>query len=383
MIAADYISRRLNLFESIKSPNSLIIVYGKYPLKRNPKLQYHFSQFSDMIYLTGYTQPGGVLTIQKVSNDITSTLFLPKPNPFDEIYHGYHLPFDEAIKQTGVQKVVPINELNDWIKTNTPKFQQIFCSFPVHQQPHNFKYHPLAPYLDKLRVYKTPKEISLIRTACSITEKAMSNALSTVKPGLIERQIASRFELYCYNHGATDLAYPIVAASGTNATYMHYLDNNCILKEGDCFMMDAGCEYNSYASDYTRTVPIGKVPNVHLELLEMVNDIKDVLKSRTKRKMYQNLKAIHIDCERMLLDGLKGFGVNLNQHQLNEVFPHWVSHFIGIDVHDCDEIPYEYPIKKGTVFSIEPGLYFHVNNKNIPMELRGIGCRFEDTVIIE
>ena len=155
------------------------------------------------------------------------------------------------------------------------------------------------------------------------------------------------------------------------------------MQNGECLMMDAGCEYMNYASDFTRTVPIGKISEAHSDLLDMIDEIKDILVRKSKQGQIYSLGHLHRMSEEMMLKGLKQFGVHLNINQLREYYPHGVSHWIGLDVHDCDTIGYGFKLQKGCVFSVEPGIYFPENCSDVPKELCGIGCRFEDTVIIE
>ncbi|KAK8878260.1 Xaa-Pro aminopeptidase 3 [Tritrichomonas musculus] len=383
MIASDFIDRRLRLFNLLKNKQASVIIYGRNVLKRSPSVRYQFNQFSDLVYLTGYTRPGGILTIHEQDGKPFSTLYLPPRIPYEEMWEGFRTPFEEAQKFSGVDKVLPTSELEYWIARRIQTPSLIFSSAPPHQKRHSPKFQSISQYIDLLRIIKSPKEISLIKKACEISKAAHNISLSIAKPGVSEAQVASRFKLECIERGATGFSYPIVCASGKNATSLHYIENNKIMKEGECLMMDAGCEYMNYASDFTRTVPIGKISEAHSDLLEMVDEIKNFLVRKAQKGQIYSLGLLHHLSEDMLMRGLTQFGLKLNINQLREYYPHYVSHWIGLDVHDCDSIGYDFKLKKGCVFSVEPGIYFPEDSLDIPKELRGIGCRFEDTVIIE
>ncbi|OHT15369.1 putative Xaa-Pro aminopeptidase 3 [Tritrichomonas foetus] len=383
MIADDFILRRNNLLKLIRNPKAGVLIYGRNVLKRIPTVQYNFNQFSDIVYLTGYTRPDGALTIDIRDGKPYSTLYLPPRIPHEEMWEGKRTSFEDAQKLSGVDRVLPMCELEGWIARKSSDPQNVFQSSPPLQRVFNSKFQSLAKYMDVLRVLKSPKEIEIIKKACEISKIAHQISLHQVAPGIRESQIASRFYLECIERGASGLSYPTVCASGTNALCLHYIENNKIMKEGECLMMDAGCEYENYSSDFTNTVPVGKVPTAHLDLLEMVNDVKDFLVRKVKKGQIHSLGQLHNESEELLIRGLKQFGVKMDKRTIGKYYPHGASHWIGMDVHDCDTIGYGFPIQKGCVFSVEPGLYFPFGSPEIPTELHGLGCRFEDTVIIE
>lgn len=383
MLSKDYTERRIKLFNLLRNKRASILIYGRNALKRIPSVKYPFNQFSDLIYLTGYTRPGGALTIHEKYGKPYSTLYLPPRIPYEELWEGFRTSFEDAQKFSGVDAVLPISDLENWVAPRLQDPYQVYTSMPPHQKKHSSKFRSISQYIDILRIIKSPKEISLIKKACEISKIAHKISLSIAKPGISEGQVASRFKLECVERGATGFAYPVVAASGQNALSLHYIENNKIMKNGECLMMDAGCEYMNYASDFTTTVPIGKISEAHSDLLEMMEEIKNVLVKKSKKGQVYSLGHLHSLSEEMMLKGLTQFNVHLNKKKLQEYYPHGVSHWIGLDVHDCDTVGYGFQLRKGCVFSVEPGIYFPENSPDIPKELCGIGCRFEDTVIIE
>lgn len=380
---SEYIKRRGRLFDLLKVKDPTVVVYGRDPILRLPSVHYKFDQFADMLYFTGYDKPYGVLGMKKTGEKIESTLFIPERNYTEELWNGFRTSFEEAQKTSGVTYVRPITEFPEWRLRNMNNPNNVFTSsFPQVRETE--KFNNLRQYADLLRVIKSRKEIELIQKACDISRKGHIKSMSTVKPGVSEAQIASRFALKCYELGATGLSYPTVCASGDNALCLHYLENNTIIKDGTCVMMDAGCEYYHYTSDFTRTVPAGKVPQIHLQLLDMVEFVKDYLVKLVKKGSVSNLYQLHGESEQMFMKELKSFGFKkMDLGLLRKFYPHGISHWIGLDVHDADTVSHSFKLQTGCVFSVEPGLYFPKNNHNVPEELRGIGCRFEDTVIMD
>jgi Xaa-Pro aminopeptidase len=375
--AKDFKERRTQLLNLIKEPIAMAVIYGRELLMRSPTIPIEFNQYSDLVYFTGYTRPSGTLVMLKNYNVEKSVLFLPE----NDYCENYINSFEDTKKLSGVDAIRPIAELNDFLKKNASG-SQVYCSFPPHQSGFS-PFKQLSFLTDQLRVVKSPKEIELIKKACEITTKSLSAALSKAKPGIIERDIEAEFILQNAKQGASRVAYPTVVASGSNALCLHYLDNNKQICDGDVVMMDAGCEYQNYASDFTRSICVGKVPELHKAVLEMVNWTKEFLVLNAKAHKFQSLEHIHVMSEQLLINGLKELGMNVNQQQIRSLYPHGCSHWIGLDVHDADSIPYNYQLRKGNVFSIEPGLYFDPLNPIVPKEFAGLGCRFEDTVILE
>ena len=379
----EYSQRRVKLFEEIHDHGAKVLVYGRESLLRMPGVRYEFDQSSDMIYLAGYTRPGGALTIEEKNGNIHSTLFLPPKVPYHKAYEGVHTSFDEAKKVSGVDEVLPMTQLHSWVVKNAVNPRSIYASCPPQQNPHHRDFLSLARYIDFVRVIKSQKEIELIKKANSIAQKALNNVCESIQPGESEAQIAAHLKLKCFEYGATGISHPIVAASGRNTIILSYFENSRILNENEPLLMNVGCEYNHYSADITKTVAAGKLPVDQLGMMQMVVDIKDLLIKYVKQGSIYSLGFLQQTCQKMMLRGLREFGMDIDLHELFRFFPHPVSTWIGIDTQECLTVKDDFPFTKGCVFSIEPGFYFPPNAKGVPKDLRGLGCRFGETVIIE
>jgi Xaa-Pro aminopeptidase len=383
MLARDFALRRAQLFDSIAKSNAKIIIYGRPSLMRMRTIAYGHPPASDLVYLTGYDLPGGALTMQQQRGNLFSTLFLPPPNPKRPVLTGLRMPFDEAQQRSGVDSVLPDSELDGWVRRHATSPDSVYSSCPTHQKPHSRHFHSLAPYIEAMRVFKSPKEIDMMKRSASIALSAHAKLRPTLRAGDREFHVAARFNVYSAELGATGVPYPVVAASGRSALCLRYLDKGNVLKEGDCILIDAGAEYQHYASDFSRTWPIGKILKSHQAVLDMVDDTKRQLVQKVKAGECASLTELNRHCQSILQKGLRAFGLNLDPGELRKIHAHPVSHWIGLDVHDCWSVPFETPLRKGCAFSVEPGLYFQMDNPIVPAELKGLGCRFEDTVILE
>ena len=379
----EFIQRRDHLLDAIPSKYATVLVSAREVQKRIPTIPYKFRQHSDMLYLSGYEKPSGVLAMTKSGYQYSSILFLPPPDKEAEMWEGFRTPFDEAKKISGVHKVLPIFEFKEWLRKNLIQHRTVYESAPYQQQRIIKDSIQLSPIIDQFRVIKSPAERALIKKACQITQDATFQVLKDVKPGMYEGEVAENFRLEAIKHGATGFAYEINSASGENALCVHYTDNNKIIKNGTTLLFDAGAEYQHYASDFTQTIHVGDIPKPHLDILLMVNDIKDTLVRECKIGSFINFHHVQSRCRTMLANCLKKFGMKTGFSEMRELFPHECCHWLGLDVHDTPSISNEYELKPGTVFTVEPALYFNPSNPNVPKELAGLGIRFEDTIIYE
>lgn len=376
----DFIKRRQKLMNLIPLNKVNIVIHGRKMLKRSHTIPIPVSQTSDMLYLTGYERNDGMLIICKDGNKNVSKLFLPPPSKEEEFFGGFRTKFDDAKKISGVDSVLPICDINDHLDALRG---EILCSFPPHQSvTHSFK--PLGPYIDLLKVIKSPQEIELIKRASMISIEGHKEVHSLIKPGMTEKQAEYIFLKKCVDLGATGFAYPVIAASGSNALCLHYIENNCKIKDGTVFKMDAGCEFHHYSSDITTTIPIGKIPKMQMDAIEMTRMVKDNLVRMAKEHQFVSLEHIHYTSENMFIKYLKEFNIDVSRSDLRRIYKHACSHFIGIDVHDCDSLPFNHKLERGNVFSIEPGLHFSPDcGLVLPPDLVGLGCMFEDTVCLD
>lgn len=384
MLATDYILRRAKLYKLLPK-NSIVVIYARNLLKRTPTIPYCFDQFSDFLYLTGQTQPRGVLTMCTKNNILESSLFVPQINREQQMWSTRsNVDFKQAQKISGVDTILPLSEFPAWIADHITQSTapNVFSSFPPQQSPkHPFR--TISPFIDQLKVIKSNKEIELIKKASAITLESMNETLETVKPGIFERQIAARFEYMCVKRGATGLACPIECKSGSNALITQNIEKASKLKEGEILLINGGCEYQNYASAFSRSVPIGKVNPAIDAALKIVERIKTDLVSLVKANKVDTLQNLHDVANKKLMKGLKELGVNVDNNGLAQYSQNKVSHWVGLDFDDSTTIPNTFKLKKGCVFTVEPGLYFHSSNPNCPKELQGVGIKFGDTVIIE
>ena len=231
-----------------------------------------------------------------------------------------------------------------------------------------------APIMHDLRATKHSIEVDLMQHACNITEKGFRRVLKSVKPGIMEYEIEAEYMHEFLVNRSNGFAYEPIIASGKNACVLHYVDNNKVCQDGDIILMDVGAEYANYASDMTRCIPVNgrfskRQKDVYNAVLRVMKKAASMLKPGVLLGDYH--KEVGVIMQSELLDlGL------IDRHDIDKqdpkspvfrkYFMHGTSHFLGLDVHDVGF--FDKPIKKGMVFTCEPGIYILEENLGIRLE---------------
>ena len=244
----------------------------------------------------------------------------------------------------------------------------------------------------KLRLIKSPEEIETIKKAIALTAEAHHQAMRVCKSGMKEYQLQAAMNYVFLDNGASAEAYGAIVAGGNNANTLHYIDNRDELRDGELVLIDAACEWELYASDITRTFPVnGKFTDAQREVYNAVLEVQlrviDAIKPGVKRAWLQHYS------EELLCDALINLGILSGERETlmdakehKKYAPHGIGHWMGLDVHDpcpyVDEEGESLAFMAGMVMTIEPGLYFRVDDESVPEHYRGIGIRIEDDILV-
>jgi Xaa-Pro aminopeptidase len=230
-----------------------------------------------------------------------------------------------------------------------------------------------------------------LREAARISSAAHCEAMRFVKPGVNENQVLGILIGTAHLEGSIREGYNTIVASGPSATTLHYVYNDQVCHAGDLLLIDAGFEKDHYTADITRTFPVsGKFTDVQRRVYEAILKVEVELIAMIKPGiLFKALQETAIDrlTQAMIdLKILKGSKAeNIQALSYRKYYMHGVSHWLGLDVHDVGI--YKTPqdsiaLEEGMVFTIEPGLYFPVNDEALSAEYRGIGIRIEDNVVV-
>ncbi len=393
-----FIQNRKNLSDLLL-PNSIAIINANDLMPTNADGSYPFIQNTDLFYLSGVNQEETVLVLFPDHQDdkFKEILFITETNPQIETWHGRKLSKEEAKELTGIESVYWTNEMEPILNSLILKAENIYINLNEHSRAsieiqsrdyrflmnlkakyplHNYK--RLAPALYVLRMIKSEEEINKIKIACDITEKGFRRVLSFIKPGVFEYEVEAEFAYEFVKNGAR-FAYNPIVASGSGSCVLHYEKNDEICKDGDLLLLDVGASFAYYNSDMTRTIPInGKYSNRQKEVYNSVlrvqkKSIKEIKPGRRLKEIQEfTEEAISEELVNLKLMTIEEYKDKNTKKQITKkYFPHGVSHLLGLDVHDVGEL--NPMIKKGMVFTCEPGIY---------IKEEGIGIRLEDDIYI-
>ena len=385
--------RRDNLF-SLMRENSVAIVFSGVSKIESEDEFYPFSVNTSFFYLTNISQEHSILMMIKGIGERKCYLFIDEYNELKEKWTGRRLTFDEAEQLSGLQNVYSTdnfenmlnlalaNENNQYGTINniyidlSPeiKIDDSLSTLAFRDELEN-KYSQLStldlkPLVTSLRMVKSPFEIEQLRDAISATNLGINKLILSLRPGIMEYELADIFEFFGRGYNRSKLAFPTIVAAGKNATCLHYPTQTSSVRNDDMVLFDLGYKSNGYCADISRTFPVdgvfkgkGKlvyeaVLNCNKAVIEYVHpgltiaDLQEFTKKFLKNECVR-LKLLDVDDE------------------IQKVYYHNVSHHLGLDTHDTSNR--EKPLEEGNVITVEPGLYF--------ADL-GIGVRIEDDVLI-
>lgn len=405
-----YADRRRKLFSQM-AVNSIAVLPGNSLQYRNGDAEYLFRQNSNFYYLTHFCEPDAVLVMIKTDSKEEFILFCKEKNPEDEIWHGPKNGIEEASKDFGADRAYDISELEKWIPTLLEDKDKIYYSLGHHREFDNRMltwvnavraklrsgvhapetWLDLVAIIDNLRLFKDSTEIQCIKKACEISAEAHCQVMKSAAPGKSELALEGAFLQSCYNQGVRAMAYTPIVGGGKNACILHYIQNNQTLQSGDLVLVDAGCEYEYYASDITRTFPVnGKFSSDQKSIYELV--LKSQLSAIEAIRPGLPWHKIQEKILEVLVKGLISLGILkgdpakcIQEKAYQPYYMHSSGHWLGLDVHDSGEYKVQGEwrlLAPGMVFTVEPGLYFTPNTVGLDKRWWGIGVRIEDDILV-
>ena len=248
---------------------------------------------------------------------------------------------------------------------------------------------PARELLGQLRVIKEEAEIRIMREAIQLSAQAHRSLAGLVRPGMSEYEAEAAIDHEFRRGGCAGPAYPTIAASGANATVLHYIRNDRTMNEGDLLLVDAGGEYGGYCADITRTIPVGdSYSGPQREVYETVltaqkSAIDAVRPGVTYGEVHMQALASLVPA--MIEIGLLEGSVDecMESRTYTDYYMHRTSHWLGMDVHDLGSYGQDgdRPLEPGMVLTVEPGIYVS-EGADCPEHLRGIGVRIEDDLLV-
>ena len=403
-----YADRRSKLGAMLPK-NSAVVIAGAAVQYRNADSSHAFRQDSNFWYLTGFNEPESTLVLLiNESKDVQSIAFVPKKDALKEIWDGYRAGPNGAVKDHGFDLAFDNTEIDERLPDLLAGYNQVF--YPVgksqkldadvidwiktarskdrHSSPIDIA--DASSKIGNERLIKDKDEIEIMKKACQISAEAHVEAMKFVKPGMNEQELEAFYQYQFSKRGGRFAAYTPIVAGGENACVLHYVENSKALKDGDLVLVDAGCEFELYASDITRTYPInGKFTSAQLAIYEVVLEAQQ--KSIEAVTVNNNVMDSQIISEKVITQGLIDLGIlNGSMEELHETgafkdfYMHKIGHWLGIDVHDAGDYTEdgEYmKFKPGMITTVEPGIYIS-STANVKDQWKGIGIRIEDNILV-
>jgi len=393
--------------------NSIAIIPAAHEATRSYDTEYKFRQDSDFWYLTGFPEPDAIAVIDPKAKK-PYTLYVRPRDLEMETWFGRRQGVEGAVKNYKADQSFSIDRFAADMAKLLDGHDKLYYRFAVDKAldqqilqylsgqrvrrlktaypPHTIS--DPTPIIGDMRLHKTDKEVALMQRSADIAVEAHVLAMKKVRPGMNEAQVESLMEAYMRDKGASGVAYNSIIGGGDNATILHYVENNMPLKDGDLILIDAGAEYEGYASDITRTFPInGKYSKAQREVYDVVLDVQNQCIEYTKTG--NTVKARQEFSIELLTEGMKKLGLLkgktkdlIKNRSYMKYYMHGVGHYLGLDVHDAGRYfvdqtaRHSRPFAPGMVLTVEPGLYIPPDDKSAPAKYRGIGIRIEDDVLV-
>jgi Xaa-Pro aminopeptidase len=407
-----YRKRRDAVLKSMRerSGGGVALVPTAAEVPRNRDSLYPFRHDSYFYYLSGFPEPEAVIALVADAEGDRHVLFCRERNEEREIWDGFRYGPDAAKEIFGFDEAHPIAALHDKLPEIASNRPALFTPLGLFE-PWDRKVTELlnevrnrvrtgvaAPdevvdvraTLDTMRLVKDEHEVALMRRACAISSAAHRRAMGATHPGMFEDQIEAELLHEFLREGAQAVAYSSIVASGPNACVLHYRDNNRQMNDGDLLLIDAGCEYQGYASDITRTFPVnGKFSGPQKAVYEAV--LAAQLACIDAVKPGASFHDYHAVAERVLAQGFIDLGLVagsldavLESGSYRQFYMHRAGHWLGMDVHDAGlyQVRGEsMRLVPGMVLTVEPGAYIRPA-ANVPEAFWNIGVRIEDDVLV-
>ncbi len=385
-----YSVNRFHLIENLMEDKCMIILSSGYEICRSADENYDFQVNNNFYYLTGIKQPNVHLILIKNEKTYQELLYIDEYSEMYEKWIGHRLSKKEAATISGVylQNIEYIDEFEEDLNYYLKECSTVYLDLETNQNTNHSSFGlSLAANLQEnykkieikdvwesivqLRMSKQPCEIKVLKKAIEVTKRGIESLMRHANPNIYEYQLEAYFDFEIKQNGNKEHSFKTIAASGANATTLHYSRNDSIIQKDDLILFDLGCKEKGYCSDITRTFPInGQFNALQAKIYKIVLKANKEVIKRAHAKM--TLKELQEICIEVLAEGCLKEKLIKNKEEISKYYYHGVSHSIGLDTHD----PYlkSMPLPVNAVISNEPGLYFPEYN---------IGIRIEDDILIK
>jgi Xaa-Pro aminopeptidase len=410
MQRSEFARRRKRLMDIVNA-GGIAILPNASARVRNRDVLYPYRGDSDFYYLTGFPEPDAVAVLVPDRPQGEFVLFCRERDPEQERWHGEQIGLEGACERYGADDAFPYGDMDDIIPGLLENKERVYYTIGydaefdkrvlgwVNQVRGRSRSGVTAPEefialghaLHEMRLYKSRHELSVMRRAAGISARAHKRAMKVCRPGMREYQMEAELLYAFMREGARSPAYPSIIGGGANACVLHYTDNDDTLKDGELLLIDAGAEYDGYASDLTRTFPVnGRFSPTQRAVYEIVLEAQHAAIDRVRPGNHWN--DPHEAAVRVITKGLVSLGILkgrvarlVREEAYKPYYMHRTGHWLGMDVHDVGDykVAGEWRmLEPGMTLTVEPGIYLSAGAKGLAKRWWNIGVRIEDDVLV-
>ena len=408
---APYLSRRERLLEEIGGGVAVFCASPTLIKSRDTELRYRPT--SELFYLTGFDEPETVAVLTPHDPAHRLTLFVRPRDPDREVWDGPRAGVEGARERFGADAAYTLDQLDTRLRELLEPADAVWYAMGSHDEM-DWRIIRLAKHwrqsrprsgkgpwdvrdpgrvLDRMRLIKDEHEIAQIRRACRLSARGHAAAMRAARPGVGEWALEATLDATFRAAGPDcGVAFATIVGSAANATTLHYVSNTRATEDGELILVDAGAEAGYYCGDITRTFPVsGRFTPAQRAVYDVVLAAEEAAIAAVRPGA--PFTDIHEAARRVLVEGMVTLGLLegsvdelIEKEAFRRFFMHQTSHYLGLDVHDVG--PYRDAggeparLEPGMVLTIEPGLYIPASAEDVPPELRGIGIRIEDDVLV-
>lgn len=410
MIKQKEYARRRKLLMDIAGGDSVIIVRSATAKVRNNDVCYPYRQDSDFLYLSGFKEPNAMMVLLPEEGGGRCVLFCREKDPLREMWDGSMAGTEGAVEQFGFDEAFPIGEMSKYLPEllqgrdriyydlgKDAEFDQTLIGW-MNESRGKSRRKLVVPdeivaldhSLHEMRLFKSRTEVTAMRKSARVAAEAHQIAMQVCKPGMNEADIhAELLKTFIRHH--CEASYIPIVGGGANACILHYISNRDELHDGDLLLIDAGAEYDGYASDITRTFPVnGTFSSPQKDLYEVV--LAAQLTAIDEVKAGMPWEHVHETAVEVATRGMLDLGIlqgsleqALEEEHFKDFYVHNTGHWLGLDVHDVGDYEidgHSRVLEPGMVLTVEPGIYIPATARQVDKVWRGMGIRIEDNVLV-
>ena len=405
----EFATRRRRLMDMM-GEGSIAIVPTAPVRPRNRDVDFPYRPDSSFYYLTGFGEPEAVAVLAPGREQGEFVMFCRERDPAAEQWHGFRLGLEGACERHGADDAFPIGDIDDilpglledksrvyYAMGHFKEFDQRVFAWVARVRGGARASGGLGEFVmldhlvNEMRLFKSKAEIGVMSKAAKVSAAAHERAMRICRPGMREYEIEAEL-LYVFTRaGCRAAAYPSIVAGGANACTLHYTENSDRLRDGDLLLIDAGAEHDFYASDITRTFPVGgRFSRAQREVYSVVLAAQEAAIGTMAPG--RTVDDVHMAAVRAMAEGLADLGALkgsvkriVDKDKYKRFYMHRTGHWLGMDVHDVGDYRIDDQsrmLEPGMVMTVEPGLYIAPDDEKAPKRLRGMGIRIEDDVLV-